>query len=213
MRRDERGEKEKALWEKICWFKEQLVEGKDKYSLYEVSQLIAIYIDRFQARMEEIDSANSLNKQLQRRGANAAAEEAAIKMVREREMNMFITGAFEAPDLTNRTNVKILRKTTDDVNQLHKIKMKKFKQQEEQEEESRGMEVEEEMEEDGEEDGDGEGDEYEDAEEINNDDDEGGSIDTEEEEVTVQSTHKDDGDGDDGDKENGGGDSPVSTDV
>merc|ERR1712141_417204 len=113
MRRDERGEKEKALWEKICWFKEQLVEGKDKYSLYEVSQLIAIYIDRFQARMEEIFSANSLNKQLQRRGANAAAEEAAIKMVREREMNMFITGAFEAPDLTNRTNVKILRKTTD----------------------------------------------------------------------------------------------------
>merc|ERR1712168_1395396 len=54
--------------------------------------------------------------------------ESAIKMVKEREMNMFLTGAFEAPDLTNRNNVKVLRETSDEVTELHKIKMRKFKQ-------------------------------------------------------------------------------------
>merc|ERR1712168_738194 len=58
--------------------------------------------------------------------------ESAIKMVKEREMNMFLTGAFEAPDLTNRNNVKVLRETSDEVTELHKIKMRKFKQVTEQ---------------------------------------------------------------------------------
>merc|ERR1712212_781896 len=128
MRRGERSEKDKHMWEKVCWFKQQLQEsGKDKYSLCEVSTLIANYIQRFQPRMQEISEANNLHKQLQRRGTSSAAEESAIKMVKEREMNLFLTGAFEAPDLTNRNNVKVLRETGDEVTELPKIKRKSLK--------------------------------------------------------------------------------------
>jgi len=127
-RKDDRVEKDKHLWEKVCWFREQLVEGKDKYSMVEVCQLISNYINRFQERMKEIEEANTLNKQLGRHGSTSVAEQSAITMLFEKEQGSFQTGHFEAPDLTNRTMVKVIREMGDDMKELQKIKMRKFKQ-------------------------------------------------------------------------------------
>jgi len=131
-RKDERSEKDKHVWEKVCWFKEQLVEGKEKYSIMEVSSLIASYINRFQLRLDEIEQSNVLNKQLGRRGMANPAEEAAIKMVYERESASFEAGGFEAPDLTHRATVKTMHAMGDDVKELQKVKMRKFKRQQQQ---------------------------------------------------------------------------------
>jgi len=131
-RKDERSEKDKHVWEKVCWFKEQLVDGKEKYSIMEVSSLIASYINRFQLRLDEIEQSNVLNKQLGRRGMANPAEEAAIKMVYERESASFEAGGFEAPDLTHRATVKTMHAMGDDVKELQKVKMRKFKRQQQQ---------------------------------------------------------------------------------
>jgi len=131
-RKDERSEKDKHIWEKVCWFKGQLVEGKEKYSIMEVSSLIASYINRFQLRLDEIEQSNVLNKQLGRRGMANPAEEAAIKMVYERESASFEAGGFEAPDLTHRATVKTMHAMGDDVKELQKVKMRKFKRQQQQ---------------------------------------------------------------------------------
>jgi len=130
-RKDERSDKDKALWEKVCWFKEQLVEGKDKYSMTEVCDLISKYINRFQERMKEIEDANALNKQLGRHGFANVAEQSAMVMVHEKEQGSFESGHFEAPDLTNRAMVKIMKEMGDDVKELNKVKMRKFRQQKE----------------------------------------------------------------------------------
>merc|ERR1712221_9224 len=117
-RKDERSEKDKALWDKVCWFKEQLVEGKDKYSMIEVCDLISKYINRFQDRMKEIEDANTLNKQLGRHGLSSVAEQSAITMVYEKEQGSFESGHFEAPDLTNRAMVKTMKEMENDVKSL-----------------------------------------------------------------------------------------------
>merc|ERR1712168_678983 len=142
-RKDERSEKDKHLWEKVCWFRDQLAEGKDKYSMIEVCQLISKYINRFQERMKEIEDANTLNKQLGRHGQSSVAEQSAITMVYEKEHGSFESGHFEAPDLTNRAMVKIMKEMGEDVKELHKIKTRKFKRQQlTQSENDNGMEVE-----------------------------------------------------------------------
>jgi len=120
--------KDKHLWKKILWFKEQLIDGKDRYSVAEVSDLISKYINRFQGRVNEIQENNDTNKQLGRHGCAHAAEEAGIKMVYERESNLFVTGNFEAPDITNRANLKALRELGDDSKELPRIKLRNFKQ-------------------------------------------------------------------------------------
>jgi len=127
-RNDERSEKDKHLWEKVCWFKEQLVEGKDRYSVIEVCDLISKYINRFQERKKEIEESKILNKQLGRHGLTNAAEESAMQMVYDKEEGMFESGHFEAPDLTNRKIVKVM-KEMNDIKEMQNVKMRKFKKQ------------------------------------------------------------------------------------
>jgi len=126
--KDDRYEKDGHLWKKIQWFKDQLVDGKERYSVVEVSELISKYINRFQGRLDEIRESNDTNKQLGRHGWAHVAEEAGIKMVYERESNLFATGNFEAPDITNRANLKALRELGEDSKELQRIKLRNFKQ-------------------------------------------------------------------------------------
>jgi len=124
----DRRDKDKHIWEKVCWFKEQLTEGKERYSVAEVCDLISIYINRFEERKKEIEQADIINKQLGRRGLTNAAETSAMQMVYDKERGMFESGHFEAPDLTNRAMVKIIREMGDELKELQKVKMRKFKQ-------------------------------------------------------------------------------------
>merc|ERR1712150_87226 len=126
--KDCRDEKEKHLWQKIVWFQENLVDDKDRYTVAEVSDLIGKYIARFELRLDEITKTNELGKHLGRHGSAHIAEEAAIKMVVEKESHLFTAGRFEAPDLTNRKNVKVLREEGLQVKDLTRIKMRNFKQ-------------------------------------------------------------------------------------
>ena len=45
-----------------------MTEGKERYSVAEVCDLISIYINRFEERKKEIEQADIINKQLGRRG-------------------------------------------------------------------------------------------------------------------------------------------------
>lgn len=128
-RKDEHDTKSSALRDKIFWFKSQLSEDKDRYSLVEVSNLISSYINRFEDRLDEIKKQNELNKEQKRHGHAHASEENAIKMVFEKEHGLFVAGHFEVPDLTNRKNVKFLRNWDGDVKDLPNIKLKNFKEQ------------------------------------------------------------------------------------
>jgi len=141
----DRRDKDKHIWEKVCWFKEQLTEGKERYSVAEVCDLISIYINRFEERKKEIEQADIINKQLGRRGLTNAAETSAMQMVYDKERGMFESGHFEAPDLTNRAMVKIIREMGDELKELQKVKMRKFKQPQQgqqQEEDDGGDEME-----------------------------------------------------------------------
>ena len=51
-----------------------------------------------------------------------------MQMVYDKERGMFESGHFEAPDLTNRAMVKIIREMGDELKELQKVKMRKFKQ-------------------------------------------------------------------------------------
>merc|ERR1712223_417939 len=140
-RNDERSEKDKHLWEKLCWFKDQLIEGKDRYSVIEVCDLISQYINRFEERKKEIEQSKILNKQLGRHGLVNAAEESAMQMIFDKEMGMFRSGHFEAPDLTNRKIVKVMKEMTD-IKEIPNVKMRRFKQQQQGEEAEAGeMEI------------------------------------------------------------------------
>ena len=55
---------------------------------------VSRYIDRFEDRMNEIKKANETHKKQGRHGELHSSEEDAIKMVNEREMDLFTTGRF-----------------------------------------------------------------------------------------------------------------------
>ncbi|XP_065651856.1 translation machinery-associated protein 16 isoform X2 [Hydra vulgaris] len=120
-------ERQKALREKLFWFKCEIEPVKDKYSLIEVSELILKYINRFEKRIDEIEKLNKLNEELGRHGQAHSAEYSALKLVREKETNLINDGCFEAPDITNRVVVKVLRDWSGELKDLPKIKLKCFK--------------------------------------------------------------------------------------
>jgi len=128
-RKEEHDNKSTALRDKLCWFKSQLEEDKDKYSLVEVSDMITKYINRFGERLKEIKDQNEFNKEKGRHGRFCASEEEAMKMVFEREQDAFITGKFEAPDLTNRVNVKKMKKWEGETKDILNLKLRNFKDQ------------------------------------------------------------------------------------
>jgi len=127
-RKNERDLKVDGLLEKITWFQDELDMEKDKYTLAEVSDLIARYISRFQPRIDEIDAENVQNKKLGRRGLVHESEKNGILMIRDREMELFRTNHFEAPDLTNAKNMKIFKEWGGEAKDMQSIKLRKFKQ-------------------------------------------------------------------------------------
>lgn len=127
MRKEELNSKQKLLKEKVTWFKTNVSMDKEKYTLAEVTDIVSKYLSRFDERLSEIEEQNGLNKSLGRRGRYHAAEEEGIKMVKEREEELFIAGKFEAPDLTNAGIMKHLKNWEGEVTLLQNIKMKNFK--------------------------------------------------------------------------------------
>ena len=59
-----------------------------------ISLPIHRYISRFDERLAEINEQNKLNKGLGRHGQYHAAEEKGIKMVKEKEQELFTAGKF-----------------------------------------------------------------------------------------------------------------------
>jgi len=138
-RKEDLNSKQSILKEKILWFKDILEEDKDRYSLAEVSNIVAQYINRFDERLNEIDEQNELNKALGRHGRYHAAEEEAIKMVKTKERELFSAGRFEAPDLTNTANVTYLRKWDCQTKTLPNIKLKNIREIKESTESSKNV--------------------------------------------------------------------------
>ncbi|XP_077302608.1 translation machinery-associated protein 16 homolog [Arctopsyche grandis] len=116
--------KQNVLGEKIVWFKDNLPEtDASVYSKEEIKEMLDVYLARFDKELEEIVYKNSIGG---KRTKQHCSRENAINMTKENESREYKTCGIEIPDLTNTSQVVLLKSWNGELRFLQNFKLRRF---------------------------------------------------------------------------------------
>ena len=124
-RKSERTAILQSLADKVQWFKEHIKPEAKNCSVREVHDLINAYFARFDEELEQLRIGENIKGRQRQAGAKFSRENH-IKMVLERDQQVYESSGLEIPDLTSGVNIKLLRGWNGNLDYLPKIKLKRF---------------------------------------------------------------------------------------
>ncbi|XP_046854346.1 translation machinery-associated protein 16-like [Xenia sp. Carnegie-2017] len=124
-KKSEKKAAQQNLADKIKWFNEHMNKNAKSCSINDVHNLIFLYFKRFDEELEQLRIGKDFKNRQVITGSKFSRENH-IKLVLEKEQQIYTSSGLEIPDLTSCANVEILRAWNGSLDYIPKIKFKRF---------------------------------------------------------------------------------------